>query len=225
MMDTANLIETCDFINMDTSALMESDSLLRFLNNYGVTLIKSGRTIFVCREVIAELKVLSKSDNPAKRRQAQSAFDIIYDNYELFRLEDEPDNVDPRIVHKRIADQRIINAVTWYKIQHTQLFISNDKALLKSIIATDQMEAVHGKPVHATCLIEEGELLEYNFQEDDDAAVDEIITEMNNKYVDGKISGAIWGSLLSTVLIGGISILVHSRVKGAGNLANSFKRF
>lgn len=54
----------------------------------------------------------------------------IFRNINKFSLEEEPDEVDVRILHRRIADQRIINAVTWYKVQHTQLFISNDKALL-----------------------------------------------------------------------------------------------
>ena len=66
----------------------------------------------------------------------------IFRNINKFSLEEEPDEVDVRILHRRIADQRIINAVTWYKVQHTQLFISNDKALLEAIVTADQMEAV-----------------------------------------------------------------------------------
>ena len=165
-METKNFIETCDFINMDTSALMETDSLLNFLENYGSIILKAGRTIFVCREVIAELKLLLQCDKPLKVHQAETALSILYDNFDLFRLEAEPDSVDVRIVHKRIADQRIISAVTWYKVQHTQLFISNDKALLRAIVTADQMDAVHGKPVYATRLSKDGELIEQTSAEE-----------------------------------------------------------
>ena len=33
-MSTKKLIETCDFISIDTSALMETDTLLDFLKRY-----------------------------------------------------------------------------------------------------------------------------------------------------------------------------------------------
>lgn len=212
-METKNFIETCDFINIDTSSLMETDSLLNFLENYGSTIIKSGKTIFVCREVIAELKLLCRSTKPLKVHRAATALTMLYDNSNLFRLEDNPDKVDVKSVHKRIADQRIISAVTWYKVQHSQLFISNDKALLHAIVTADQMDAVHGKPVYATSLSESGELIEYscienlNFEEVDARA------EMNNRYTDGQISGAFWGGLLSAIVVGGVSYLLHSHTK------------
>lgn len=213
-MDTKSLIETCDFINIDTSALMETDSFLNFLENYGSTIIKAGRTIFVCREVIAELKLLQKCDKPSKVHQAETALSILYDNYDLFRLEEEPDEVDVRILHRRIADQRIINAVTWYKVQHTQLFISNDKALLEAIVTADQMEAVHGKPVYATSLSDDGELIKYTKAEAIDwDAVDKDISDTNRDYINGKIIGTIMGSIFSTIIVGGISYLAHSHTK------------
>lgn len=223
-METKNFIETCDFINMDTSALMETDSLLNFLENYGSIILKAGRTIFVCREVIAELKLLLQCDKPLKVHQAETALSILYDNFDLFRLEAEPDSVDVRIVHKRIADQRIISAVTWYKVQHTQLFISNDKALLRAIVTADQMDAVHGKPVYATRLSKDGELIEYSCEEDFDwDETEKTVVESDDRYTDGQISGALWGGLLSAIVVGGISCLLHSRIKVTGKLPNTFK--
>ena len=107
-------------------------------------------------------------------------------------MEEEPDEVDVRILHRRIADQWILNAVTWYKVQPTQLFISNDKALLEAIVTADQMEAVHGKPVYATSLSDDGELIKYTKAEAIDwDAVDKDISDTNRDYINGKIIGTI----------------------------------
>lgn len=138
----------------------------------------------------------------------------IFRNINKFSLEEEPDEVDVRILHRRIADQRIINAVTWYKVQHTQLFISNDKALLEAIVTADQMEAVHGKPVYATSLSDDGELIKYTKAKAIDwDAVDKDISDTNRDYINGKIIGTIMGSIFSTIIVGGISYLAHSHTK------------
>ena len=45
--ETEKLIETCDFISMDTSALMETNALQNFVEKYGPALIKAGRMVFI----------------------------------------------------------------------------------------------------------------------------------------------------------------------------------
>lgn len=223
-MNTTDLIRTCDYISIDTSVLMNPDPLLRFIKKYGVALILMRRYIYVYQEVIAELKKHVKSNNPEKSKKAQAAFDIIRKYGCLFQLQNKIEHVNPQTLNRRIADQRFICAVKWYTLQHAQLFITNDKALLKSIVITDQLEAVHGKAVCAASMSSDGDLIEYTLvgksvtdedEELDDDAVEKILMEMNDKYVDGRISGVFWGSLCSTILVGGISMLLHSRARGA----------
>ena len=117
--ETEKLIETCDFISMDTSALMETNALQNFVEKYGPALIKAGRMVFIYKEVLAELKVLSHIDKPVKAYQATLALQILRNNQCLFRLEVSIDEVNVKC--RRIADQRIIGAVTWYIIRSYSL--------------------------------------------------------------------------------------------------------
>lgn len=212
-MDTKYFIESCDFISIDTSALMETDAILNFLDNYQNILMHSRKVIFVYKEVIAELKWLANCSNPLKVRQAKDALAILYNYYDVFRLEDEPDKVDTQIAHKHIADQRIIGAVTWYKVHHSQLFITNDKDLLRGIIAADQMKAIQGKPVYATSLSDDGELIEYDITQDAPRETDDITPIVAND--DGYISGMLFGGLISAILISGVSFFMHTRTKNS----------
>ena len=205
-MDTKTFIETCDFISMDTSPLMETKSLLNFLANYKPTILQSGRTIFIYKEVIAELLSLRQGPKQAKANQAENALQILANNVDLFRLEcpHEQSNVN---LHNKIADQRFIGAVTWYKTQHTQLFISNDKALLGSIVTAGELEAVQGNPVHAANLSEDGQLIEFEYSRTDCQTV----VEMNDRYAEGQFSGMLLGGFFSAVIVGGLSFLLHTQ--------------
>jgi len=76
------------------------------------------------------------------------------------------------------------------------------------------MEAVHGKPVYATSLSDDGELIKYTKAEAIDwDAVDKDISDTNRDYINGKIIGTIMGSIFSTIIVGGISYLAHSHTK------------
>lgn len=226
--ETEKLIETCDFISMDTSALMETNALQNFVEKYGPALIKAGRMVFIYKEVLAELKVLSHIDKPVKAYQATLALQILRNNQCLFRLEVSIDEVNVKC--RRIADQRIIVAVTWYKVYHTQLFISNDVSLLQAVFTTGQMDAVHGKVVYAARLAHDGDLIRYEeintvHKQPAKEADDDRIIALNDRYTDGQISGAIFGSLFSAILVGGISCLLLSRSKGTENsVTKNYKR-
>ena len=214
-MSTKKLIETCDFISIDTSALMETDTLLDFLKRYEDIFIEANRVLFVYREVIAELRELSNSVNSWKSCQANKALKIIKRYYTLFRLEKEGENnFDTQIIHKRIADQRFISVVNWYKREHAQLFITNDKDLLEGITEAGQMKAVQGKPVYAARLSDNGELVEYHVEKRADGNENnQNSTDENASYIDGQLSGVIIGSIFSAVVVGGISYLLHIQSK------------
>ena len=216
--ETEKLIETCDFISMDTSALMETNALQNFVEKYGPALIKAGRMVFIYKEVLAELKVLSHIDKPVKAYQATLALQILRNNQCLFRLEVSIDEVNVKC--RRIADQRIIGAV----------FISNDVSLLQAVFTTGQMDAVHGKSVYAARLAHDGDLIRYEeintvHKQPAKEADDDRIIALNDRYTDGQIPGAIFGSLFSAILVGGISCLLLSRSKGTENsVTKNYKR-
>ena len=61
------LIEQSDFISIDTSALMEVDSLQKIVSKYEFVFMKYGRIIFVYKEVIRELKTHMAGKDATKR--------------------------------------------------------------------------------------------------------------------------------------------------------------
>lgn len=204
-----NMIEKCDFIGADTSALMDNNAFLEFLEHYQEELKKYGRCIFIYREVIAELKNLLNATDLEKKNRAEKALEMIYDHYDILKCEEEPDNIDERIIRKRIADQRILSAVTWYKTSHSQLFISNDKKLLESILKVDEQEAVKGRDVYAASLTCDGRLR--RFEESDEYLEKWLENESvkNEKtrtksYLAGHKKGMATGGLLGTLFGGGV---------------------
>lgn len=90
-------IEECDFISIDTSALMSTEVLKKFLNYYSEVFLRAGKEIFVYRKVLGDLKILCHSSIENESTRAECAFDLLYDFYEIFRCEDEPDKVSAKI--------------------------------------------------------------------------------------------------------------------------------
>ena len=197
------LIMECDFISVDTSALMEVDTFKKFINESKEALQKAGRKIFVYREVIKELQILYQIAEGEKSTRAEEALGMLYDFYEIFRCEEEPDEVDWNIV-RCTADQRILGAVTWYKPYHSQLFISNDKKLLKGILQVDKQEAVRGRAVYAASLTCDGDLEQY--EESEEYIEEHIKAEDAQKETYSHVhrKGLLWGSVLGMIIRGNL---------------------
>lgn len=219
------LIEQSDFISIDTSALMEVDSLQKFVSKYEFVFMKYGRIIFVYKEVIRELKTHMAGKDAAKRYLAGKAMDIMIEHPKLFRFQICVEDVVDRKTNSFIADQKFLSVVALYKTAHTQLFISNDKDLLDGILSIDRIEAVHGKPVYAAKLTPAGVLESYELQiseqlpvsgEEDNIKVIEDIEDDEMDFADGGDDGLVTviGSILGAAVIGGIAYFLKNR-KGA----------
>ena len=72
-------IEECDFISIDTSALMSTEVLKKFLNYYSEVFLRAGKEIFVYRKVLGDLKILCHSSIENESTRAECAFDLLYD--------------------------------------------------------------------------------------------------------------------------------------------------
>lgn len=207
--DMKELIEECDFISIDTSTLMETKALKKFLNDYKEVFLNTGKEIFIYREVIGDLKILCHSAIEDESTRAECAFDLLYDFYDIFRCEDEPDTINAKI-GGHTASQRLLGATTWYKPYHSQMFISSDEKLLEGIIKVDQQEAVPGKNVYAVKLTKDGDLELYTESEEYIRKHTALETAVKKSYTATQRSGMLLGSILGVVLVGGIKYLLHS---------------
>lgn len=207
--DMKELINKCDFISIDTSALMSTEALKKFLNDYSDVFLSMGKEIFIYREVIGDLKILCHSSIEDESTRAECAFDLLYDFYEIFRCEDEPDKIGAKI-GSHTASQRLLGATTWYKPYHSQMFISNDERLLESIIKVDQQDAVPGKNVYTIKLTKDGDLEPYTESEEYIKKHVALETAVKKSYTATQRSGMLLGGVLGAVLVSGIKYLLRS---------------
>lgn len=99
--------------------------------------------------------------------------------------------------------------MAWYKTNHTQLFISNDRELLNGILDIDRIGAVHGKPVYTTRLVSPGILEWYQDKEPVQAGFENDIEDNSDfqaaSSTSGSSFGIVIGSILGAAAVGGLT--------------------
>lgn len=93
MDNRSDFLQQIDFICIDTSSLMETDKLEKFIKNYDSIIKDINKKIVVQEGVVKELKKHIDSSDEGKKNKADQAYKIIAKNNQLFDLEATIDSV------------------------------------------------------------------------------------------------------------------------------------
>jgi len=114
-----------DLIYVDTSTLMNADSMKIFLERNEDEFIVRNKKMIVTQWVQKELSKHVCSDNEIKRNQARFAFLLLEQFEDIFILEDENAMADIAT----FADSDLLSKLTLNKATATQVLITYDRAL------------------------------------------------------------------------------------------------
>lgn len=119
------LLDYNNLIYIDTSTLMNVDSLRRFLERSEDEFLVRNKKMIITQWVFKELNKHIHSDNDYKANQAKLALNLIEQFRDVFTLEDEELLVD----NATFADSDILSKIILNKSRATQLLITYDRAL------------------------------------------------------------------------------------------------
>lgn len=155
----ASMINSFNHIIIDTSALMEYESLLRFIEDNHKLFYFYDKKIYVRVSVLHELLSHIKHGNNEKKERASKAMQLLEDWPEMFALAVDPKEITVDEWHCVNADSDIISTVSRYLPSRSQVVITNDAALANFLLVLPYNGAVTGKALLVKGISQNGELL------------------------------------------------------------------
>lgn len=142
-------IETNELIYIDTCSLLDVTRLSNFIDGSKIIFIENSKKIIVHYSVLEELYKIRFSSNDKKRNAASKALDIIFDNSDLFIIENNP-NSDKDT--ECFADIKLLSTLFERRRNHKQLLISNDHALTSDAFNFNYIASVSGNRINVCYL-------------------------------------------------------------------------
>ena len=134
------IIDKNEMIYIDTSTLMNVESLRIFIGRTEKIFESRNKQIIVSRTVVSELKKHAVSDSVEKRKKAEEALDLLEQFQMMFYVECE-DNTNG------FADSELPARLILMKSSCSQVLITNDKKLSKDAYAINEQESNHGNKI------------------------------------------------------------------------------
>lgn len=144
-------------IYVDTSTLMNYESLSRFVDSYELTLMELRKKIYVSYVVWAELNRNLNSFDGEKQLRASQALTIICMHRKVFFIDDG--YVDPEEMMQAFADPELLSCLTKNKTRCNQLLITNDKKLGHDALDLNDLESCQGYRIDVCHLMPSGDLV------------------------------------------------------------------
>ena len=134
------IIDKNEMIYIDTSTLMNVESLRIFIGRTEKIFESRNKQIIVSRTVVSELKKHAVSDSVEKRKKAEEALDLLEQFQMMFYVECE-DNTNG------FADSELLARLILMKSSCSQVLITNDKKLSKDAYAINEQESNRGNKI------------------------------------------------------------------------------
>lgn len=150
------LLEQCSVIYIDSSALMSTEQISRFIEKNKSFLLQAGKSIIVPDAVCQELTRHTTGNDIDKIQKASQAQKIIREHEDIFHLEDA--DYSWEALRKAFADNELLTRLLLYKRDATQLLITKDKGLGRDALRLNDQESVFGKQISACDLDKNGDL-------------------------------------------------------------------
>lgn len=145
-----------DIIMIDTSSIMDYESLSQLVVSVKPTLLTLGKKIIVPKVVWMELMRHRHSNNLEKQIRVNNAINIIESNLDVFTLDNQDMNNED--IFSAFADAELLSELTKNKPKHTQLLITNDKRLSSDAFKLNRQESCYGGYISVCYVTNEGNL-------------------------------------------------------------------
>lgn len=157
---------------IDTSTLMNVDSLNLYISKVKDQLVKNNIKLIVCAPVMEELIKHTKLSNRIKRVLAKEAIDIIESNKDIFVVEDA--NSDNSSL-TTFADKSLLSIIISRRCSRSVMLITNDKNLAMDALDMKNLKSVNGGAVYVTYIDCNGEQQDWNAD-----SVEDVVEEIKN---------------------------------------------
>lgn len=145
-----------ELIYIDTCSLMDSERLLRFIENAKPVFLKKKMKIIVHHSVMDEIFKFEYYYSGHENEQAHTAREIIMKNLDLFQIQSNDDKADDN--SECFADKELLRVLFENRSNHTQLLISNDRALTADAYNFNNVESVKGNRINVCYLDSHGQM-------------------------------------------------------------------
>ena len=146
-----NLLHQVNRVSIDTSSLMETEKLEKFIVMAEPVFAEFEKQIIVPGSVQNELIGFLDCGGCEKSELAEQVFRLLDEHHEMFRLEERVDGED-------FADREILSELMRNKGDCGQLLITNDKKLAKDAFQLNQQESNRGRKIMVCHLNHYGDL-------------------------------------------------------------------
>lgn len=193
-MDIKKYLERNDSIIIDTSVLMNYESVISFFEQNRDRLVNNDTKIIVPEIVVFELDKLSDSSDYQKRKRAKEALKLLYEYEDLFIFQKSKFDTEEKA--NIIADAELLALLTRNRLSSRQLLISNDKKLVSDAYAINKQESCFGNDVWVCRMSLDGKLKTcdcvYKAQEDKQMTDKSVGENSNSKapYIVSAIIGS-----------------------------------
>lgn len=145
-----------ELIYIDTCSLMDSERLLRFIENAKPVFLKKKKKIIVHHSVMDEIFKFEYYYSGHVNEQAHTAREIIMKNLDLFQIQSNDDKAGDN--SECFADKELLRVLFENRSNHTQLLISNDHALTADAYNFNNVESVKGNRINVCYLNSYGQM-------------------------------------------------------------------
>lgn len=148
---------------IDTSTIMNTKRLAKFIEKAKESLIANNIKIKVSKPVIEELTKHSLRNDETRKRLAIRGLQLISENKEIFEIEGLDEEMDKKV----FADKELLATIMNNRSSRSQMLITNDKNLAIDAYKINNLKSVNGGVVYVCYIDEEGELQKSPYESDE----------------------------------------------------------